>query len=89
MKKKTTFTVYRRTAHDVVNEIEKSNYNAPDAPQFEGIVFHDGTVAIRWFTQTRSVSFWDSMDDLRKVHIYAHPDYGTEIHWNNGEIEKL
>lgn len=79
-----TFTVYRTKAREVVNEIEKSNYNQPDMPQFEGIVFHDGTVAIRWFTETRSTSVWSSMEDLKKVHIYAHPDYGTRIEWNSG-----
>lgn len=84
-----TFTVYRTKALDVVNEIERSNYNAPDAPQFEGIEFHDGTVAIRWFTETRSTSIWSSMEDLKKVHIYAHPDYGTRIEWSDGLIESL
>lgn len=84
-----TFIVYRTQARKVVNEIEKSNYNDPDKPQFEGIVFHDGRVAIRWHTETRSTSLWDSMEDLKKVHIYAHPDYGTRIEWSDGTIEEL
>lgn len=77
-----TFTVYREKAREVVAEHELSNYNEADQPQFEGIEFHDGTVAIRWFTETRSMSFWASMEDLKKVHIYAHPDYGTRIEWH-------
>jgi hypothetical protein len=52
-----TFTVYRTKAKSVVNEIEQSNYNEPDVPQFEGVEFWDGTVAIRWCTETRSMSF--------------------------------
>jgi len=84
-----TFTVYRTKAREVVNEIERENYRDGDLPQFEGVVFHDGRVAIRWFTETKSVSFWDSMEDLKRVHIYAHPDYGTRIEWSSGRIEKL
>lgn len=84
-----TFTVYRTKARDVVNEIELSNYNEADLPQFEGVIFHDGRVAIRWFTSTKSVSIWDSLEDLKKVHIYAHPDYGTRIEYSDGEIENL
>lgn len=84
-----TFTVYRTKAKSVVNEIEQSNYNEPDMPQFEGVEFWDKTVAIRWRTETRSISFWNNMEDLKKVHIYAHPDYGTRIEWSDGEIEKL
>ena len=83
------FTVYRTKARTVVNESEKNNYREGDLPQFEGIVFHDGSVAIRWFTETKSMSYWASMEDLKKVHIYAHPDYGTRIEWSDGKIEEL
>ena len=58
-------------------------------PQFEGAVFSDGRVVIRWLGSTVSSSFWDSMEDLKKVHIYAHPDYGTRIEWSDGLIETL
>lgn len=84
-----TFTVYRTNARNVVNDIEKSNYREGDLPQFEGVIFHDGSVAIRWFTETKSMSYWASIEDLKKVHIYAHPDYGTRIEWSNGEVEQL
>lgn len=84
-----TFTVYRTNAQQVVNEIEKSNYNDADQPQFEWAIFHDGRVAVRWFTNTKSFSIWDSLEDLKKVHIYAHPDYGTRIEYSNWEIESL
>mgnify|MGYP001566963398 FL=1 len=84
-----TFTVYRTEARKVVNDFEKENYREGDLPQFEGIMFHDGSVAIRWFTETKSMSYWATMEDLKKVHIYAHPDYGTRIEWSDGEVETL
>jgi hypothetical protein len=53
--------------------------NAPDEVQFEGVVFSDGTCAVRWLTAFRSTSVWDSWEDLEKVH--GHPEYGTVIEW--------
>lgn len=84
-----TFTVYRTKAKEVVAEWEKNNYRDSDLPQFQGVVFHDGTCAIRWFTETRSTSLWDSFEAMKSVHISAHPDYGTVIEWNDGKIENL
>ena len=84
-----TFIVYRTKAKEVVGETEKNNYNEPDKVQFEGVEFWDKTVAIRWCTETRSISFWNSVEDLKKVHIYAHPDYGTRVEWSDGNIENL
>ena len=84
-----TFIVYRTKAKEVVNEVERGNYNEADQVQFEGVIFWDGTVAIRWHTETRSVSFWDNMEDLKKVHIYAHPDYGTRVEYSDGEVESF
>lgn len=84
-----TFIVYRTKAREVVNEIERENYNEADQVQFEGVQFTYGRVVIRWCAATKSCSFWDSMEDLKKVHIYAHPDYGTRIEWSDGTIENL
>jgi hypothetical protein len=53
--------------------------NAPDEVQYEGVVFTDGTVAIRWRTPYRSMSYWDSWDELMAVH--GHPEYGTIVKW--------
>lgn len=72
-----TFTVYRRVIPDHHNEDQA---NPPDMPQFEGVVFSDGTVAIRWLTAKPSVSFWASLKDLMDVH--GHPEYGTEVIWH-------
>jgi len=84
-----TFTVYRTRARSLKSELEKENYNEGDTPQFEGVEFSDGRVVLRWLTPNRSSSFWDSMESMKAVHIYAHPDYGTRIEWSDGKIETL
>lgn len=53
--------------------------NPPDQVQYEGIVFSDGRVAVRWLTMFRSTSIWDSWDDLWAIH--GHPEYGTRVEW--------
>lgn len=84
-----TATVYRIAARGLKSEIEQSNYNEPDEPQFEVAVFSDGRVAQRWMTQTGSMVWWDSWEDLCNVHIYAHPDYGTRVEWSDGYVTEL
>lgn len=84
-----TATVYRTNALLIKPEIEKLNYNKPDVPQFEVCEFSTGHVAQRWLTPTGSCVWWDSWADLCKVHIYAHPDYGTRVVWSDGQIEQL
>jgi len=71
------FTVYRPNAPESHAAEQK---NAPDRPQFQGVVFDDGKVTVRWLTACRSVSVWDSMDDLLKIH--GRPEYGTVIVWH-------
>jgi hypothetical protein len=75
------FTVYRRNIgeRDTHNHLQK---NADDAPQFEGVIFSDGTVAIRWLTACRSTSVWASIEDCLNIH--GHPEYGTFIVWHDG-----
>lgn len=81
--------VYRTEAQSLKADIEKSNYNDSKDPQFEVAVFGDGRVAQRWLTASRSMVWWDSWEDLCKVHIYAHPDYGTRVEWSDGQVEQL
>ena len=78
-----TFTAYRKTPPSVDHA-----YNEPDEPQYEGVVFSDGKVAVRWLTEFRSVSIWDSLDDLIAIHGHA-GEYQTEIRWSDGTIERL
>lgn len=51
----------------------------PDEPQYEGCVFADGSVALRWRTEFRSTSLWACFEDFYQVH--GHPEYGTRIEW--------
>lgn len=37
----------------------------------EGIVFSDGTVAMRWLTRWRSTGFYSSMEDLLEIHTHG------------------
>lgn len=63
--------------------IEKRITNAGEAKDYEGVVFSDGTVVIRWCTDFRSHSVWATFDDFYQVH--GHPEYGTVIRWVAGD----
>lgn len=78
-----TFTAYRPQVPDTHTEKQK---NAPDAPQFEGCIFSDGRVAVRWRTAVASFSLWDSMKDLMDIH--GHAEYGTFVVWGEGHVEQ-
>lgn len=58
---------------------DKGVANPPDDPQYEGVVFSDGTVVLRWLTTFRSHSLWSDYDSFFAVH--GHPEYGTRIDW--------
>lgn len=73
-----TFTMYRRG--DLSATHDSNQANAPDEPQFEGVEFDDGTVAVRWLTAKRSTSVWASLDDMLAVH--GHPEYESELVWH-------
>ena len=76
------FTAYRPLVH-THGRHDENQANAPDQPQFEGVVFSDGKVAQRWLTAARSVAIWDCLEDMMKIH--GHPEYGTYIVW--GELK--
>lgn len=59
--------------------IEKGITNGPDLPDYEGVVFSDGTVCLHWLTSVNSHAIFKSYDDF--FHIHGHPEYGTEIRW--------
>lgn len=61
--------------------VEKSITHAGKQPDYEGILFDDGTVAVRWMTQFRSTSLWSDYETFYYVH--GHPEYGTEIEWSS------
>lgn len=62
---------------------EQGAANPPDEPQYQGVVFDDGTVAVRWLTKYRSTSVWADYDSFYEIH--GHPEYGTEITWLDEE----
>ena len=72
------FTMYRRAVPTDTHD--ENQRNAPDEPQFQGVVFDDGRVAVRWLTAKRSVSVWDSVEDMLAIH--GHPEYGSELVWH-------
>lgn len=53
--------------------------NSGLAPDYEGVIFSDGTVAVRWLTQYRSHSVWQDWDSFFRVH--GHSEYGTRFEW--------
>lgn len=72
-----TFRLYRKHPPDSYRE---GGYaNAPDEAQLEGVVFSDGTVAVRWLTSLRSLSYWADFATFESVH--GHPEYESEIIW--------
>jgi hypothetical protein len=73
------FTMYRRNVPSETHG--PSHQNPPDQPQFEGVVFSDGSVAVRWLTAFRSTSVWASIDDMLVIH--GHPEYGSELVWHD------
>ncbi len=75
------FTVYRRG--DLSATHSEDQVNPAGEPQYEGVVFSDGTVAVRWLTAARSTSVWADFETLLKVHGHqdANSRHGTEIVW--------
>lgn len=59
--------------------LQKGTANPPDQVQYEGVMFTDGTVVLRWMTDFRSHSVWNTYSDFYAVH--GHPEYGTRIEW--------
>jgi len=78
------FTVYRRGDLSATHNDQQAA--PPDAPQYEGVVFSDGRVALRWLTPLRSTSCWDSLDDALGVHGHPEPRYGTEFVWHDAAL---
>ena len=77
-----TFTAYRPFVPTDTHD--ENQRNQPNEPQFQGVEFDDGTVAIRWLTAKRSVSVWASLFDALDIH--GHAEYGTYFIFDNDEI---
>ena len=62
----------------------------------DGVLWHNGWVSIVWRTDLdplkrgmSSLTFFDTFDAFKKIHIDAHPSNDTEIVWTDEEIESL
>ena len=74
------FTAYRRDIES--RETHNANQrNANDEPQYEGVIWTDATVTLRWLTPLRSHSVWPDIESALGVH--GHPEYGTWIEWHD------
>ena len=78
------FTAYRHNlaVRGTHTELQR---NADNEPQYEGVVFSDGTCVIRWLTPCGSHSVWANLKDMLNVH--GHPEYGTDIQWHDDAVE--
>lgn len=75
-----TFTGYRPMPPE--EYVAKGITNGGMTADYEGVIFSDGTVVIRWLTQFRSHSVWTRWEDFYQVH--GHPEYGTKIIFGDG-----
>jgi hypothetical protein len=75
-----TFAGYR--GDPPADYIAKGISNSGDGADYEGVIFGDGTVVIRWLTAYRSHSVWACWADFYQVH--GHPEYGTSIEFDDG-----
>lgn len=65
--------------------LEAGLANGGVVPDYEGIVFSDGTTAVRWMTKVRSTAIFGSFAEFSSIH--GHPDYGTRIEFEDGRDE--
>lgn len=74
-----TFTGYR--PQPPAEYAGKGITNSGESADYEGVIFSDGTVVIRWLTAYRSHSVWACWRDFYQVH--GHPEYGTRIEFHD------
>lgn len=85
------FTAFRRGLSQLVAAGSVSHTsdqrNADDLPQYEGVVFSDGRCVLHWLTAVGSISVFDSLEAMLKIH--GHPEYGTDIVWHDGDAPQV
>ena len=75
------FTMFRRG--DLSATHNDQQVAPPDEPQFEGVVFGDGTTVLRWCTPLRSTSVWADLATALGVHGHPEERYRSEIVWHD------
>lgn len=61
---------------------DKGITNSGRTADYEGVIFSDGAVVIRWLTEFRSHSVWADWESFYQVH--GNPEYGTVIEFGDG-----
>jgi hypothetical protein len=61
--------------------VRKEHENPWNEPQYEGVVWSDGSVSVKWLTKINSQSNWRNLSDFLTIH--GHPEYGTYIEWHD------
>jgi hypothetical protein len=82
-----TFSVYR--TEDISANHDANQMNPPDEVQYFGTIFPSGKAVINWNTAIKSVSVFDSLDDLWKIHGHAQDGYGTEVLWHDTGVREV
>lgn len=47
----------------------------------EGVMFADGSIALRWISNHASTNVYKSLHDVKAIHVVDHP--GTSIRWKD------
>lgn len=79
-----TFAGYRAAPPEEYRRAGITNAGS-GRPDYEGVIFSDGSVVVRWLTGYRSHSVWACWQDFYRVH--GHPEYGTRIEFGDGGPE--
>lgn len=61
-----------------LNRIEDESQVSGTGRVAQGVVFDDGTCAMRWLTRTRSTALYSSIEDLISIHGHGGK---TQIEW--------
>ena len=60
----------------------------------EGVLFHDGSAAMRWRSQYKSTAFYDNIQDLEAIHGHQGQtriiwiDEEPPLDWNEARLHK-
>lgn len=76
-----TFTGWRPSPPEEYRD--KGITNNGRMADYQGVIFDDGTVVMRWLTEFKSHSVWPDWATMYRVH--GHPEYGTIILFDDGE----
>ena len=47
----------------------------------DGVIFHTGQVVVCWYSENQSVTIFDNWTAFENVHLKAHPENRSRIHF--------